>query len=78
MRRQSETDIVIGTETPDLVRYAVPVPPHQVVGVEQWHQEAPPERIPGQPVARRRTLRVPDETVPTTRSLADYAGVVPQ
>ncbi|MHB1957331.1 MAG: transposase [Sulfobacillus sp.] len=78
VRRQSETDIVIGTETPDLVRYAVPVPPHQVVGVEKWHQEAPPERIPGQPVARRRTLRVPDETVPTTRSLADYAGVVPQ
>lgn len=78
VRRQSATDIVIGEEAQDLVRYAVPVHPHQVVGVEEWHHESPPERIPGQPVARRRTLRVPDETVPTTRPLADYAGVVPQ
>ena len=69
---------MIGEEAQDLVRYAVPVHPHQVVGVEEWHHESPPERIPGQPVARRRTLRLPDETVPTTRPLADYAGVVPQ
>ena len=78
VQRKSETDIVIEAEAHDLVRYAVPASPHQVVGVETWHQAAPPERIPGQPVARRRNLRVPDETEPTTRPLADYAGVVPQ
>lgn len=78
VRRESETDIVISHDTHEVVRYAIPVPPHQVVGVEKWHLESPPERIPGQPMARRRTLRVPDETVPSTRSLADYAEVVPQ
>ena len=78
VRRQSETDIVVSQDGHEVVRYAVPVSPHQVIGVQQWHHESPPERIPDQPVARRRTLRVPDETAPTTRSLADYAGVVPQ
>ncbi len=78
VRRQSETDIVIYHEAQELSRYTVPHQPHQVVGADEWHKTPPPERIPGQPVARRRTLQVPHEAVPTTRSLADYVEVVPQ
>ncbi|WP_242848302.1 IS21 family transposase [Sulfobacillus thermosulfidooxidans] len=78
VRRYSETGIVIGQETQELTRYAIPSRPHQIVGTETWHQDAPPERIPGQPIARRRTLRTPEEDLPTIRLLADYAEVVPQ
>ncbi|MHB1956468.1 MAG: IS21 family transposase [Sulfobacillus sp.] len=78
VRRTSPEAIVIGQDTQELAQYTMPAQPHQVVGAEQWHNTALPERIPGQPINRRRTLSVPEVLEPNQHALDDYAKVVPQ
>ena len=77
VRRSAPGHIEIRQADQVLVDYAVPTTPHQVLGADQWHASAPPARGPGQPVARRRALVVPQETVAQTRDLQEYAEVVP-
>lgn len=77
VRRSASGHIEIRQANEVLVDYAVPTTPHQVLGADQWHASAPPARVPGQPVARRRALVVPQETVAETRDLQEYAEVVP-
>lgn len=77
VRRTAPDGIAIRQDQRVLARYPRPTEPHQVVGADVWHASPPPERVPQQPVARRRTLTVPAETVPDTRDLSDYEQVVP-
>ena len=77
IRRTAPDGIEIRQDQRVLARYPQPTEPHQVVGADVWHASPPPARVPQQPVARRRTLTVPAETVPETRDLSDYERVVP-
>jgi transposase len=77
VRRTAPDGIEIRQDQRVLASYPLPTEPHQVVGAAIWHASAPPERVPQQPVARRRTLTVPAETVPDTRDLSVYERVVP-
>ena len=77
VRRTAPEGIEIRLDQRVLVTYPRPTAPHQVIGEGEWHASAPPERVPQQPIARRRTLTVPAETVPDTRDLSAYERVVP-
>ncbi|MDA8206680.1 MAG: hypothetical protein M0Z36_11475 [Thermaerobacter sp.] len=76
--RRTPAGIAIYWDHQVIATYDRPTDAHQVVGVAQWHASPPPERARSQPVARRRTLAVPDATIPQTRDLAEYEQVVPQ
>ncbi len=76
--RRTPSGIEIQWDHRVVATYDRPTAAHQVVGAEQWHGSLPPERARTQPVARRRTLTVPDATVPDTRDLQEYEQVVPQ
>lgn len=77
VRRTAPEGIEICQDQRVVARYPRPTAPHQVVGAAQWHASPPPERVPQQPIARRRTLTVPAETIPDTRALSDYERVMP-
>ena len=75
--RQPEDQILIRQGERLWAHYAVPTAPHQEVGTLQYHTTPPPHRVPGVPTPRRRDLHVPDLVEPTTRSLDQYAEVMP-
>jgi transposase len=77
VRRTAPDGIAMRQDQRVWARYPRPTEPHQVVGADVWHASPPPERVPQQPVARRRPWTVPGETVPDTRDLSDDEQVVP-